>query len=57
MVRGKEDQIWCTVRSVFELAERKQGGIAIGSGNSVPEYVDLVKYMVMLDEIKRLRGE
>lgn len=57
LVRGEEDQIRCTVRNVFELAERKQGGIAIGSGNSVPDYVDPVKYMVMLDEIKRLRGE
>ncbi len=57
LVRGDEEQIRSAVRNVYELAENKEGGLAIGSGNSIPEYVEPSKYLAMLNEARLLRGE
>ena len=41
---------------VYRLCESKGRGVAIGSGNSIPDYVDPGRYSLMLDTVRRLRG-
>ena len=43
--------------SVYRLCEKKGRGIAIGSGNSIPDYVSPQRYCLALDTIRKLRGE
>ncbi len=45
------------VSRIYALAEKKAGGFAIGSGNSIPDYVDCEKYLLMIDTVRRLRGD
>lgn len=33
------------------------GGFAIGSGNSIPEYIPVENYLTMVETVRRLRGE
>jgi uroporphyrinogen decarboxylase len=40
---------------VFRLLEAKGRGAAIGSGNSIPDYVDPGRYCLMLETVRRLR--
>jgi len=42
---------------VYKLCEAKGRGVAIGSGNSIPDYVNTERYCMMLDTVRRLRGE
>ena len=42
---------------VYRLCEKKGRGAAIGSGNSIPNYTDPIRYGQMLDTIRRLRGD
>lgn len=42
---------------VFEACAAKGHGIAIGSGNSIPDYVSLRRYRQAIETIRRLRGE
>jgi len=42
---------------IYRLCEKKGHGAAIGSGNSIPDYVDPERYGQMLDTIHRLRGD
>jgi uroporphyrinogen decarboxylase len=41
---------------VFRLLEAKGRGAAIGSGNSIPDYVDSGRYCLMLETVHGLRG-
>lgn len=36
---------------------KDEPGIAIGSGNSIPDYVDLDKYLIMNETVRRYRGD
>lgn len=45
------------VTRVFNTMNAKDGGFAIGSGNSIPEYVSFEKYVKAIETIRRLRGE
>jgi uroporphyrinogen decarboxylase len=45
------------ITEVYRLCEKKGHGIAIGSGNSIPDYVDPDRYGQMLDVIRKLRGD
>jgi uroporphyrinogen decarboxylase len=40
---------------IFRLCEAKGRGVAIGSGNSIPNYVSPERYCQMLDTVRKLR--
>lgn len=42
---------------VYQVCERKGRGVAIGSGNSIPDYVSEERYLKANRLIRRLRGE
>lgn len=42
---------------VFEVCAKKGRGVAIGSGNSIPDYVDPPRYLKAVNTVRRLRGE
>ena len=42
---------------VYRVCERKGRGVAIGSGNSIPDYVSEERYLKANRLIRRLRGE
>lgn len=42
---------------VYEVCEKKGRGVAIGSGNSIPNYVSVTKYQGAIETLRRLRGE
>jgi len=43
--------------AVYKLCEKKGHGVAIGSGNSIPDYVSPKRYSLMLETVRKLRGE
>jgi uroporphyrinogen decarboxylase len=43
--------------AVYRLCEAKGRGVAIGSGNSIPDYVSPGRYCQMLNTVRKLRGE
>lgn len=45
------------VTDKYQLAAAKQGGVALGSGNSIPNYVSPEKYRYAVNLIRELRGE
>lgn len=52
--RGTEKQVRKKVRENIEKAGFN-GGYCVGSGNSVPEYVDYNNYLAMIDETKKFQ--
>ncbi len=44
-------------KDVYSVCEKKGHGIAIGSGNSIPNYVSLERYQKANETLRRLRGE
>lgn len=42
---------------VYRVCVRKGRGVAIGSGNSIPDYVSEERYLKANRLIRRLRGE
>lgn len=54
LTRGTEVEIRARVRELGEFA-RAGGRLAIGSGNSIPSYVPVDKFLAMLDEALKLR--
>ncbi|MCL2377648.1 MAG: hypothetical protein FWC77_00820 [Defluviitaleaceae bacterium] len=48
LVRANVDEIKARCRKMLDIAEEK-GGYALGSGNSIPAYVPIEKYMAMLE--------
>lgn len=57
LVRVTDENLISRVEEVYELARNKNGGIAIGSGNSIPEYVDPRRYLLMINTVRKLRGD
>ena len=45
------------VTRTYNMADKKNGGFAIGSGNSIPYYVNPEKYLLMVNTVRKLRGE
>ena len=43
--------------AIYRLCEAKGRGAAIGSGNSIPDYVNPVRYCQMLETVRKLRGD
>ena len=57
LVRMEDSELARTVTEVYRLAEAKNGGFAIGSGNSIPEYICDEKYLLMINTVRALRGD
>jgi uroporphyrinogen decarboxylase len=57
LVRAPEDELIKAVDKVYSLAQAKDGGLGIGSGNSIPDYVDEKKYLLMINRVRELRGD
>ena len=51
-----EQGIRAYVREVAAQA-RLRGGVALGSGNSIPDYVPPEGYLAMVNEVRALRGD
>lgn len=45
------------VTAFYEKNAAKQGGLAFGSGNSIPDYMPMEGYLTMITTIRELRGE
>jgi uroporphyrinogen decarboxylase len=56
LCQRRETDIRRYVRELAELASG-YGGVAFGSGNSIPDYVPPEGYLAMIDEIRRWRGD
>ncbi len=56
LVQQKPKDIADYVGEVYEVAQ-SAGGVALGSGNSIPNYVPSAGYLAMVDTVRSLRGE
>jgi uroporphyrinogen decarboxylase len=56
LVRMDNAELVAKVTEIYNYCSRGHGGFAIGSGNSIPAYVDPEKYMIMIDTVRKLRG-
>jgi uroporphyrinogen decarboxylase len=56
LCQKNEQGIRSYVREVFAQA-RGRGGVALGSGNSIPDYVPPEGYLAMVSEVRSLRGD
>ncbi len=45
------------VENIYHQCTRKGRGAAIGSGNSIPEYVSDERYLKAIETVRRLRGD
>ena len=57
LVRMPLPELEQKVRDLWALACGKNGGFAIGSGNSIPAYVDDERYLLFLKTVRTLRGD
>lgn len=57
LVRMEDEELVKIVRDVYEHCKTGHGGIAIGSGNSIPDYVDVNKYVLMTRTVRECRGD
>lgn len=57
LVRLENEKLVELVTDIYNLALNKNGGFAIGSGNSIPPYINDEKYLIYLNTVRRLRGE
>ncbi len=56
LVQQKGDEIADYVGDVYQVAQAA-GGVALGSGNSIPNYVPSEGYLAMVEAVRSLRGE
>jgi uroporphyrinogen decarboxylase len=45
------------VKAVAAYCAHGRGGYALGSGNSIPDYVPAAGYLVMIEAAREFRGE
>lgn len=57
LVNLADERLAALVTETYRMAEKKKGGFAIGSGNSIPYYVNPQKYLLMLNTVRKLRGD
>lgn len=57
LVRMPDDELKVLVTDLYRTFSKGHGGIAIGSGNSIPEYTDPHKYRIMTETVRELRGD
>ena len=56
LCRGSEGEIRdCTLGVIAACAAQK--GLAIGSGNSIPDYVPASGYLAMVNAVRESRGD
>jgi uroporphyrinogen decarboxylase len=55
LVQFSESEIKKYVKDLFELTAGKKG-IAIGSGNSIPDYIPPEGYLAMVEAVREYRG-
>ena len=51
------DEVIKQTKTVLDLADNKNGGIAIGSGNSIPDYVSIERYLKVAQTVREHRGD
>ncbi|GHU99695.1 hypothetical protein FACS1894211_05560 [Clostridia bacterium] len=56
LVRMDDDKLVKLVTETYKYCGKGHGGFAIGSGNSIPDYVNPEKYLLMIDTVRKLRG-
>jgi uroporphyrinogen decarboxylase len=56
LCREDEKNIKAIVKAVIEQA-RPHGGFALGSGNSIPDYVPVQGYLAMIEQAREMREE
>jgi len=54
LCRTDKEQLKIYVKEVYELATNANG-VALGSGNSIPEYIPVENYLLMIETINQLR--
>lgn len=57
LVRMELKDLETETQRIYALAQAKQGGFAIGSGNSIAWYVDPQRYLKMVNTVRLLRGD
>lgn len=57
LVRMDADSLRKKTEEVLALFAEGHGGMAVGSGNSIPDYVDIGKYLLMVDTVRSFRGD
>jgi uroporphyrinogen decarboxylase len=55
--RASDALIVKLVTDLYNNFGKGHGGLAIGSGNSIPDYADKDKYLLMLNTVRSLRGD
>lgn len=45
------------VTALYKTMRAKDGGVALGSGNSIPDYVSIDRYVQAVETVRKLRGE
>ena len=56
LCKYKEDDVRRLTKELLEMTENC-GGIAIGSGNSIPDYVPTECYLAMIETVREYRGD
>jgi len=57
LCRKSEQEIKEIVRDVYAYCAHGKGGFALGSGNSIPDYVPVDGYLTMVETARELRGD
>ena len=52
-----EESIRDYVNDILGYAAHGWGGVAIGTGNSIPDYVPAAGYLAMIESVRKFRGE
>lgn len=57
LVRLDNDKLEKLVLDTVQYCASGHGGFAAGSGNSIPDYVDPEKYLIMVNAVRKFRGD
>ena len=57
LVRKSDEEIEKITIDLLDYCAKGKGGFALGSGNSIPDYVIPEKYAVMINTVRRYRGD
>lgn len=57
IVRMTDEELVSLVTDLYNSFSKGHGGFAIGSGNSIPDYVNPQKYRLMTETVRKLRGD
>lgn len=57
LVRMPEDTLRKLVYETWDYCHAGHGGFCLGSGNSIPDYVDPARYLAMIETVREARGD